>query len=416
MTGHDPADRGDDADGTEPPEDGPDGWPDDWTTADDDAHSAADDQAPGDDAHSAADDQAPGDDAHSAAEDGDAAAGRDGGRDESATDEGYGRVPGPDERSPSDDPIASGNARSTEDAESTGDAESAEDVESTLGEHPSPEKPSAPGVDDEPPTIDDDGFLTWFLNTPNGAVVFVRDVVSSVAAVAAIGLLLFAVSGIWPPLVAVESGSMEPHMTKGDLVFIVEEERYAPESAVADTGVSTVDAANAADGYRKFGGYGDVIVYEPFGEERATPIIHRARFHVEEGENWVTKANPEYLGNVDSCAEVPRNMCPAPYDGFITKGDAVPTYDQVGSQSTIVKKEWIRGKAEVRIPLLGWIRLQFAKLTSTATAGVASTAVAPGGVASTGIAPGGVFPAPAPFARIGALGAAAGAAVVATRT
>jgi len=184
-------------------------------------------------------------------------------------------------------------------------------------------------------------------------------------------------------------------------VFIVEEERYAPQSAVEDTGVSTVAAANAADGYRKFGGYGDVIVYEPFGEERATPIIHRARFHVEEGENWVAQANPEYLGNVDSCAEVPRDMCPAPYDGFITKGDAVPTYDQVGSQSTIVKKEWIRGKAQVRIPLLGWIRLQFAQLTS---------------VAPTGVAPGGVAPTPELFARLGALGAAAGAAVVATRT
>jgi signal peptidase len=367
MTGHDPDDRGDDADGTEPPEDSPGGWPDDWTTAEDDAHSAP-----------AADSSTPADDDTPAPGDGGALAGDDTGSDESTADEDVGRIPGPDERSPSDDPIANGNAKST------------------LGKPPDPEEPSAPSVDDEPPTITDDGFLTWFLNTPNGAVVFVRDVLSSIAAVAAIGLLLFAISGIWPPLVAVESGSMEPHMTKGDLVFIVEEERYAPQSAIADTGVSTVDAANAADGYRKFGGYGDVIVYEPFGKERATPIIHRARFHVEEGENWVPEANPEHLGNVDSCAEVPRDMCPAPYDGFITKGDAVSTYDQVGSQSTIVKKEWIRGKAQVRIPLLGWIRLQFAQLTS--------------------VAPTGSVPTTALFARLGALGAAAGAAVVATRT
>jgi len=410
MTGHDPDDRGDDADGTEPPEDRPDGWPDDWTTADDDAHAPADDDA-----------------------------GNDGG----SSSENGGRIPDPGERPPSDDPIATGDPSATDSSNpstdettagsretSTGsretttssketttgtrettasDGESTNgDAESALGERSEPEKPPAPGVNDEPPTVADDGVLTWFLNTPNSAVVFVRDVVSSVAAVAAIGLLLFAVSGIWPPLVAVESGSMEPHMTRGDLVFIVDEERYAPQSAIAETGVSTYDAANAADGYQKFGEYGDVIVFEPFGEERATPIIHRARFHVEEGENWMSKANPEYLGNVDSCAEVPRNMCPAPYDGFITKGDAVATYDQVGSQSTIVKKEWIRGKAQVRVPLLGWIRLQFAQL--------ASATPATNTVPTTNAAPAGVVPTPAPFARLGALGAAAGAAIVASRT
>jgi len=386
MTGHDPDDRGDDVDGTEPPADSPDGWPGDWTTADDDAHASTEDERAPDDEPDPTDDDSIDDDStddDSAHVDAAAPAGDDVGSDASTTVEDAGRIPGPDERSSSDDPIATG------------------DAESTLGTRGDMEKPPAPGVDDAPPTIEDDGLLTWFLNTPHGAVVFARDVVSSVAAVAAIGLLLFAVSGIWPPLVAVESGSMEPHMTKGDLVFIVDEERYAAQSAVADTGVATVETANAADGYRKFGGYGDVIVYEPYGEERATPIIHRARFHVEEGENWVSAANPEYLGNVDSCAEVPRDMCPAPYDGFITKGDAVPTYDQVGSQSTIVKKEWIRGKAQVRIPLLGWIRLQFAQLTS---------------VAPTGVAPGGVLPTTVPFARLGALGAAAGAAVVATRT
>lgn len=223
-------------------------------------------------------------------------------------------------------------------------------------------KPPAPGVDDSGPTIAEDGALTWFRTSNHGAVVVVRDIVSSVATVAAIGLILFAISGIWPPLVAVESGSMEPHMSKGDLVFIVDETRYAPQSSVDDTGVSTLQSARDANGYWKFGNNGDVIVYKPSGGD-GTPIIHRARFHVEEGENWIDRADPAYLGAIDECDEVPRNMCPAPYDGFITKGDANPTYDQIGDQSTIVKSEWIRGKAAVRIPLLGWIRLQFADLS-----------------------------------------------------
>jgi signal peptidase len=175
--------------------------------------------------------------------------------------------------------------------------------------------------------------------------------------------VLFAVSGVWPPLVAVESGSMEPHMSKGDLVYIVQEDRFAPQSAVAGSGVSTYQSANDANGYSKFGDNGDVVVYLPNGNDRTTPIIHRARMYVEEGENWVERANDGALGGVDSCSEVPENMCPAPYDGFITKGDWNPTYDQISGQSEIVKEEWIRGKAEVRIPFLGWIRLQFAKLT-----------------------------------------------------
>jgi signal peptidase len=168
---------------------------------------------------------------------------------------------------------------------------------------------------------------------------------------------------------------MEPHMHKGDLVFIVDETRYAPQSAVADTGVSTYQSAQDANGYWKFGNHGDVVVYKPSGGG-GTPIIHRARFHVEEGENWIDDADPAFLGGVDECHEVPRNMCPAPYDGFVTKGDANPTYDQIGDQSTIVKSEWIRGKAAVRIPLLGWIRLQFAEL---ALASVSASSQALGG-------------------------------------
>ena len=34
-----------------------------------------------------------------------------------------------------------------------------------------------------------------------------------------IGGILFGVSGAWPPLVAIESESMEPNLHQGDLVF-----------------------------------------------------------------------------------------------------------------------------------------------------------------------------------------------------
>ncbi|HJJ33336.1 MAG TPA: hypothetical protein O0X19_03025 [Methanocorpusculum sp.] len=54
----------------------------------------------------------------------------------------------------------------------------------------------------------------------------IRDIVIVLLIVAVIGLVLFAVSGTWPALVAVESGSMEPNIPTYALVFVAEESRY----------------------------------------------------------------------------------------------------------------------------------------------------------------------------------------------
>ena len=200
--------------------------------------------------------------------------------------------------------------------------------------------------------------LGWFLQTEHTAVVFLREAASSALAVAMVGLILFAVSGVWPPLVAVESGSMEPNMQKGDLVFVMEEHRFSPEYAHDGTGVVPYRVADQHD-YWKIGGYGDVIIYEPYGRSGQTPVIHRARFWVNESENWYSEANPEYV-DAASCEGLAN--CPAPHAGFITKGDNPVTndyYDQAKGISSPVKPEWIRGTAEYRIPWLGWVRLAF---------------------------------------------------------
>lgn len=183
---------------------------------------------------------------------------------------------------------------------------------------------------------------------------FVYDVVSSVLAVAVIGAYLFAVSGVWPPLVAVESGSMEPNMQVNDLVFVMEENRF-PGAGAHSSGVVTA-RAGAESAYRQFGGYGDVIVYQPDGRDQATPIIHRAMFWVEAGENWCEQANPDHLGGVEPGAD----RCIADHSGFITKGDNNARYDQIQGLSDPVKPEWVVGTAQVRVPGLGWIRLQSA--------------------------------------------------------
>jgi signal peptidase len=222
--------------------------------------------------------------------------------------------------------------------------------------------------------------LRWFRTTDRVGVLFVREAASSALAVGMVGLLLFSVSGVWPPLVAVESGSMQPNMEKGDLVFVMEEHRLSPDAAAGDTGVVTfATASERAQDYRKFGGAGDVVVYEPYGRAGETPIIHRARFWVDDGENWYDRADPAVV-DADNCDEL-RN-CPAPHAGFITKGDNEATndyYDQARGISSPVKPEWVRGTAEYRVPYLGWVRLT---VSGAATSGAVPPEAVTGAVAA----------------------------------
>ncbi|SDL90528.1 signal peptidase, endoplasmic reticulum-type [Halogranum gelatinilyticum] len=228
---------------------------------------------------------------------------------------------------------------------------------------------SRPPSDDSPPTAtvrsggesreaDEDGsedsLLTRFRTAQTGPLMFVRELLTSVVAVLLVGLLLFSISGVWPPMVAVESGSMEPHMEKGDLIFITEPGRFAPDAARDETGVVTYEDGEAAD-YRTFGSFGSVVVYDN-PERFGPPIIHRARFWVDDGENWYDQANPDYI-RADNCQQLLN--CPAPHAGFITKGDANAEYDQANGISSPVRPEWVQGVARVRIPYLGWVRLGF---------------------------------------------------------
>jgi len=186
----------------------------------------------------------------------------------------------------------------------------------------------------------------------------VIDLASSVGSVLLVVGLLFAVSGVWPPLVAIESASMDPTIKPGDLVFVMAEDRFPGDGAHGESGVVPA-RAGAGSGYTSFDGPGDVIVYEPDGNERATPVIHRAMFWVAEGENWHDVANADYVGSADDCEEL--EHCPAPHAGFVTKGDNLVTnqqYDQVQGISAPVKPAWVVGTAEARIPWLGCLRLR----------------------------------------------------------
>jgi signal peptidase len=188
----------------------------------------------------------------------------------------------------------------------------------------------------------------------------IEDIVISVAIVGGIAVVLYGVSGIWPPMVAIESGSMEPGMTAGDIVFIVSPSNFVPDGVDARHGVVTHEQGEGV-GYESFGDYGDAIVYRPNGNDGETAIIHRAMFYVEEGERWQT---------------IEGETQTAPHDGFVTKGDANDEYDQAIGLSSVVKPEWIQGKAQYRVPLIGNLRLLFPSSVTPSGTDVAPVASA----------------------------------------
>jgi signal peptidase len=184
--------------------------------------------------------------------------------------------------------------------------------------------------------------LKDLLHPKSEGATFVRDIILILLVVAGIGIVLFGVSGTWPALVAVESGSMEPNLPTYSLVFVVDENRFGDWM--------TQDEAEATDTHKVFNEYGDVIVYQPNGMKGVTPIIHRAI-------TTVTKEEAQALGFTGDAA----------HSGVITKGDneiTNPYPDQFGSFPSYgisrmepVKEEWIVGKAVFAIPLIGWVPL-----------------------------------------------------------
>ena len=216
------------------------------------------------------------------------------------------------------------------------------------------------GTDDvATPSEDPSGPRDWwhaFWGTDRFAIALTRDLLVSLLIVALIAGLLFGIAGVWPPLVAVESDSMERQIMTGDLVFVVDAERYAHDAAIENTGVVPADVAGDVE-YERFDRPGDVIIFMPNGDDSATPIIHRAHYWVDEGENWYDRADPDRVGSADDCDEL--EHCPAPHAGFITHGDNNAFYDQVQADSGPVKPEWVISRAHRRVPLLGRIRLLF---------------------------------------------------------
>ena len=272
----------------------------------------------------------------------------------------------------------------------------------------------------EPPR-DPESLISRFRTSDHWAVSLARDLLWVVGVVGSIAILLFLICGTWPAVVTIESGSMIPHMNIGDLVVVVEKDRFG-ELQTWDDGKKS--------GYQKFGDYGDVIIYRPNGVtdmwasvgvlplSKQHPIIHRAMTWTDAGEplpsylnlyrgtvtpteylplsvsgetasgyqiltptstagvlpnftpgaNDVTMKTP--LGNyvlpadavVKNAGYVRNTSTTTTHGGYITKGDNNNFSDQgylIIADRVVepVEKEWVIGKALFTVPLVGLLPL-----------------------------------------------------------
>ena len=113
----------------------------------------------------------------------------------------------------------------------------------------------------------------------------IREIALAIGMITILVLAMWAHTGSMPPLVVVESNSMQHDSSgeigtidAGDLVLV-----HSPSSSNVITFAEATNPNSRHYGYKSLGMEGDVIIYERNGESSSTPIIHRALFKAEIG-------------------------------------------------------------------------------------------------------------------------------------
>lgn len=232
----------------------------------------------------------------------------------------------------------------------------------------------------------------------NVAIGILKDVAISGAIVGGLLLVLYLFSGVWPPMVVIESSSMMHGadsqlgvIDTGDLTLV----QKVQDRGDIITYIEATCRTNPNYGFKEYGDFGNVIVYRKNGKAE-TPVIHRAiawieynasasdpsrRFfrgdipdigvyNVSEYYVNVTSYRPEnYLRQERMLIQISAiftatTTSPVPHSGFVTKGDHnIPYVDQWvlylqgGVRVEPVKLDWIVGKAQGELPWFGIFKL-----------------------------------------------------------
>lgn len=220
------------------------------------------------------------------------------------------------------------------------------------------------------------------------------DIAIAVALVGSVFITMFAFTGNWPPLVVIESKSMQ-HSGTESMIGIMDTGDLTMVKSVSSESDITTYVSGMISGYRTYGDYGDVVIYWRGGDRDLTPIIHRAVVFLDanddgsysapelqpltEGADYrMTNATNSWSRITDDFVllnygyrgadiTIPvENMLRSmsargidPGSGFITKGDFNTFVDQASyiAPGEPVSFDWIHGIATGEIPWFGAIKL-----------------------------------------------------------
>jgi len=230
-----------------------------------------------------------------------------------------------------------------------------------------------------------------------GAVHTVIDALIALALVGGIFLAMFGFSGNWPPLVVVESKSMQ-HSQTDSFIGTMDTGDLVMNRKVGAVSEVTTYLAGKESNYTAFGSYGDVVIYWRDGDKSLTPIIHRVvlyltanddgSFAAPELQQHTEGVGYDFIDSADSWSRITDDIVihhygysdqelnvpistmidyahirgTALHDGFITKGDFNQEVDQrlgITKNREPVPFDWIIGKALGEIPWVGVIKLWF---------------------------------------------------------
>ncbi len=117
------------------------------------------------------------------------------------------------------------------------------------------------------------------------------------AIVIVIILGLFAYSGLWPPLVVVESESMQ-HSDTTSYIGVIDTGDLVVVKTISSLSEIKTYVSSLNEGYQTYGDYGDVVIYNRDGSVLAKPVIHRAIVELEFN-------STSYSFDIPSLANVP---------------------------------------------------------------------------------------------------------------
>jgi signal peptidase len=232
------------------------------------------------------------------------------------------------------------------------------------------------------------------------AMALVQDVVVALVVVAIVLGSLYVYGGRWPPMVVVESESMQ-HDDSLSFIGVIDTGDLTLVRTLENAGAPVTWVEGRETGYQRYDEFGDVIIYHKNGQSQTTPIIHRAIVRIEynpaSGGFNVPTLGPEFVDIVDeftiegfrsyhnglleivdlkiNVQTILNNFNAAgvePHGGIITKGDhnrevdqySLPAWSGPGAAPAglsrlvePVQDGWIVGVARGEIPWFGLIKL-----------------------------------------------------------